>query len=250
MVDISKDIRKLIIEASYYAGYGHIPSALSIVEILLGIDTVKTEDDIFILSKGHGCLAYYAYLVQKNVISIEELRNFGKKDSKLGGHPDRNKIRDIYASTGSLGHGLPIAVGAAMAKKIMKKDGKVFCVIGDGEANEGTIWEAITVSVNNNLNNLICIVDNNNSQVRSLPSKNLVNKFRAFGCNVHEVNGHDYDELTKTLSIQDNKKPTVVVTNTVKGKGVSEMENDMFAWHHRAPSEDEYKRFVREIDES
>ena len=146
---------KLIIEASYYAGHGHIPSALSIVEILLGIDTVKTEDDIFILSKGHGCLAYYAYLVQKNVISIEELRNFGKKDSKLGGHPDRNKIRDIYASTGSLGHGLPIAVGAAMAKKIMKKDGKVFCVIGDGEANEGTIWEAITVSVNNNLNNLI-----------------------------------------------------------------------------------------------
>ena len=250
MVDISKDIRKLIIEASYYAGYGHIPSALSIVEILLGIDTVKTEDDIFILSKGHGCLAYYAYLVQKNVISIEELRNFGKKDSKLGGHPDRNKIGDIYASTGSLGHGLPIAVGAAMAKKIMKKDGKVFCVIGDGEANEGTIWEAITVSVNNNLNNLICIVDNNNSQVRSLPSKNLVNKFRAFGCNVHEVNGHDYDELTKTLSIQDNKKPTVVVTNTVKGKGVSEMENYMFAWHHRAPSEDEYKRFVREIDES
>lgn len=250
MVDISKDIRKLIIEASYYAGYGHIPSALSIVEILLGIDTVKTEDDIFILSKGHGCLAYYAYLVQKNVISIEELRNFGKKDSKLGGHPDRNKIGDIYASTGSLGHGLPIAVGAVMAKKIMKKDGKVFCVIGDGEANEGTIWEAITVSVNNNLNNLICIVDNNNSQVRSLPSKNLVNKFRAFGCNVHEVNGHDYDELTKTLSIQDNKKPTVVVTNTVKGKGVSEMENDMFAWHHRAPSEDEYKRFVREIDES
>ena len=138
MVDISKDIRKLIIEASYYAGHGHIPSALSIVEILLAIDDVKTEDDIFILSKGHGCLAYYAYLVQKNEISIEELRNFGKKNSYLGGHPDRNKIGDIYASTGSLGHGLPIAVGAAMAKKIMKKDGKVFCFKNLNDFNTST----------------------------------------------------------------------------------------------------------------
>ena len=251
MVDVSKDIRKLIIEASYYAGHGHIPSALSIVEILLAIDAVKTEDDIFILSKGHGCLAYYAYLVQKNEISIEELRNFGKKNSYLGGHPDRNKIGDIYASTGSLGHGLPIAVGAAMAKKIMKKDGKVFCVIGDGEANEGTIWESCMMASRNKLNNLVCIIDNNSSQTRSLQVENLGNKFQAFGLEVWDIDGHDIKMLSRAIIDRTlDKRPLAVVANTVKGKGVSEMENDMFAWHHRAPSEDEYKRFVREIDES
>jgi len=251
MLDVSKDIRKLVIEAAYYAGHGHIPSALSIVEILLGIDSVKTEDDVFILSKGHGCLAYYAYLVQKNKISVEELRNFGKKDSKLGGHPDRNKIKDIYASTGSLGHGLPIAVGAAMAKKIMKKDGKVFCVVGDGEVNEGTIWESSMIASKNKLNNLVCIVDNNNSQTRSLQVENLSNKFQAFGWEVWDINGHDTKMISRAIIDRTlDKRPIAVVANTVKGKGISEIENDMFAWHHRAPNDDEYKRFVREIDES
>ena len=132
-----------------------MPSAFSIVEILIAIDKVKIKDDIFVLSKGHGCLGYYAYLVYKNILTIDELRSFGKRGSKLGGHPDRNKIKDIYASTGSLGHGLPIAVGAAMAKKIMKKDGKVFCVIGDGEVNEGTIWESSMIASKNKLNNLV-----------------------------------------------------------------------------------------------
>jgi len=146
---------------------------------------------------------------------------------------------------------LPIAVGAAMAKKIMKKDGKVFCVIGDGEVNEGTIWESSMIASKNKLNNLVCIVDNNSSQTRSLQVENLSDKFQAFGWEVWDINGHDTEMISRAIIDRTlYKKPIAVVANTVKGKGISEMESDMFAWHHRAPSEDEYKRFMREIDES
>ena len=115
---MDKEIRKIIVDGAYHAGHGHIPSALSIVEILSAIDKVKTEKDVFVLSKGHGCLAYYAYLVYKGKLSIDEIRNFGKKGSQLGGHPDRNKIKDVYASTGSLGHGFPFAIGIAKGLQI------------------------------------------------------------------------------------------------------------------------------------
>ena len=250
MINLSKKIRKLIVGAAYNAKHGHMPSALSIVEILIGIHEIKQDDDIFVLSKGHGCLAYYAYLVHNGVITIEELYNFGKKGSKLGGHPDRNKIEDIYASTGSLGHGLPIAVGTAMARKIMKKNGKIFCVIGDGEINEGSIWESILVAVNNKLDNLICVVDYNKSQIRSLEPKLTTQMFESFGCDVVEVDGHDVNSLVKVMKSNDSKKPKVILANTIKGKGIKEIENDMFAWHHRAPNGEEYKRFCEEIYES
>ena len=246
----SKRMRNLIIEAAYHAGHGHIPSALSIVEILLAIDKVKTEDDTFVLSKGHGCLAYYAYLVQKNVITVDDLRNFGKKGSKLGGHPDRNKIKDIYASTGSLGHGFPISIGSALAKKIKGQYGKVFCLIGDGECNEGTIWESLQLAEKHRLDNLVCIVDNNSSQIRSLPTTSISKKFQAFGWNVWDIDGHDVKILSEVISDYDEEhRPIAVIANTIKGKGVSDIENDMFAWHHRAPTEDECKRFIKEIDE-
>jgi transketolase len=245
------DLRKLIIEAAYHAGHGHIPSALSIVEILVAIDRIKTEDDIFVLSKGHGCLAYYAYLVQKNIITRDELRNFGKKGSKLGGHPDRNKIKEVYASTGSLGHGFPISVGSALARKIQNIPGRVICLIGDGESNEGTIWESCMVASKNKLNNLVCIVDNNNSQIRSLPAENLSKKFRSFGWEVWDIDGHDIKMVSRAITDWNSDgKPTAVIANTIKGKGISDIENDMFAWHHRAPNDGEYKKFIKEIDES
>ena len=247
---MDKEIRKIIIDAAFHAGHGHIPSALSIVEILLAVDKVKQEEDIFVLSKGHGCLAYYAYLVHKGEITIDEIRNFGKRGSKLGGHPDRNKIKDVYASTGSLGHGFPISVGSALAKKIKGQKGKVFCLIGDGESNEGSIWESFMVASKNKLDNLVCIIDNNNSQIRSLPSESLGDKLMSFGWAVWNIDGHDIDMISRAITdYNEENKPMVVIANTIKGKGISDIENDMFAWHHRAPNEDECKTFIKEIDE-
>jgi transketolase len=250
VTDVCKDIRKLVIEAAYTAKHGHIPSALSIVEIMQSYHNVETQDDVMILSKGHGCLALYSLLVIQGHVDEKELLTFGKKGSKLGGHPDRNKVDKIYASTGSLGHGFPIAVGTAMARKIMKKNGKVFCVIGDGEINEGSIWESILVAVNNKLDNLICVVDYNKSQVRSLEPKLTTQMFESFGCDVFEVDGHDVKALIEVMKSNDSEKPRVILANTIKGKGIKEIENDMFAWHHRAPNEEEYKRFCDEIYES
>ena len=246
----TKIIRKLILDAAFYAKHGHMPSALSIVEIITAIHELKKEEDVFVLSKGHGCLAFYAYLVTKGVVSEEELRSFGKSSSKLGGHPDRNKIDEIYASTGSLGHGLPICVGTALAKKIQNRSGTIFCVIGDGESNEGSVWEACMVASQNKLNNLVCIVDNNNSQIRSLPTTDLVEKFKAFGWHTSEVSGHSINDLLKELDTRHDSKPRAIIANTVKGFGLKDIEKDMFAWHHRAPSSDEYEKFLREIDAS
>ena len=130
---MEKEIRKLIVDAAFHAKHGHIPSALSIVDIICALHETMTSNDIFILSKGHGCLAYYAYLVIIGELTIDELRKFGKSGSKLGGHPDKNKINKVYTSTGSLGQGLPTAIGAAIARKILNKPGKFYCIIGDGE---------------------------------------------------------------------------------------------------------------------
>ena len=256
MSKIPNTMRELIVKAAYMAKHGHMPSALSIVEIMQSYHDIETQDDVMILSKGHGCLALYSLLVIQGHVDEKELLTFGKKGSKLGGHPDRNKVDKIYASTGSLGHGLPIAIGAAMAKKIMKKNGKVFCVIGDGEINEGSIWESILVAVNNKLDNLICIVDYNKSQVRSLEPKLTTQMFESFGCDVFEVDGHSIKALTDVMKYTPlngdsfSEKPRVILANTIKGRGIKEIENDMFAWHHRAPNEEEYKRFCEEIYES
>lgn len=248
MNKIVQKMRKLIVKAAYYAKHGHIPSALSIVELLAVYNKIKTDKDVFVLSKGHGSLALYSLLVIQGEITESELFNFGKVGSKLGGHPDRNKLSSIYASTGSLGHGFPIAVGSALARKIMNKSGKVFCLIGDGECNEGTIWESLQIAANNNLQNLICIVDVNNSQTRSLPMSNLSHKFLSFGWKVIEVDGHNIKDINKAM-ISDSNKPLAIIANTVKGKGITDIEKDMFAWHHRAPSDNEYKKFIEEIDE-
>ena len=251
MSETAKRIRKLIVTAAHSAKHGHIPSALSIVEIMQSYHNVETQDDVMILSKGHGCLALYSLLVIQGHVDKKELLTFGKKGSRLGGHPDRNKLDKIYASTGALGHGFPIAVGAAMARKILKKDGRVFCVIGDGEANEGTIWESCMVASKNKLNNLVCIVDNNNSQIRSLPVEDLGKKFQSFGWEVWDIDGHDIEMISRAITdCNPDEKPTAVIANTIKGKGIKDIENDMFAWHHRAPTNEELERFCEEIYES
>ena len=247
----SIEMREIIIKAAHSAKHGHIPSALSLVEIMQAYSNIEKEDDVMVFSKGHGCLALYSLLAIQGHVPVTELFNFGRRGSRLGGHPDRNKLDKIYASTGSLGHGFPIAVGTAMARKILKKDGRVFCVIGDGEANEGTIWESCIVASKNKLNNLVCIVDNNNSQTRSLPVEDLGKKFQSFGWKVWDIDGHDIEMISRAMTDWNpDKKPTAVIANTIKGKGIKEIENDMFAWHHRAPTDEELERFCEEICES
>ena len=247
----SIEMREMIIKAAHSAKHGHIPSALSLVEIMQAYSNIEKEDDVMVFSKGHGCLALYTLLATQGHVSMTELFNFGRRGSRLGGHPDRNKLDKIYASTGALGHGFPIAVGVAMARKILKKDGRVFCIIGDGEANEGTIWESCMVASKNKFNNLVCIVDNNDSQIRSLPVEDLDKKFQSFGWEVWDIDGHDIEMLSRAMTDWNpDKKPTVVIANTIKGKGIKEIENDMFAWHHRAPTDEELERFCEEIYES
>ncbi len=245
---MNREIRKLIVDAAYHAKHGHMPSALSIVDIICALDEIMCEEDQFVLSKGHGCLAYYAYLVVKGDISLNDIRSFGKKGSKLGGHPDKNKIEKVYASTGSLGQGLPITIGAALARKIQHRTGRFFCLVGDGECNEGSVWESCMIAAKHNLSNIVCIVDVNNSQTRSLQLHDLANKFKAFDWHVIEIDGHDTNILKSTLSLSFNK-PLAVIANTVKGKGILELENNMFAWHHRAPNKQEYEQFLLELDE-
>lgn len=248
----TKKIRKNILKASYLSQAGHIPSAFSILEILYCLyDKFLGEEDVFVLSKGHGCLALYAIFLEMGYITEKEFLSFSKYDSKLGGHPHRNKHKKIYASSGSLGHGLPICVGSALAKKILNKNNKIFCLVGDGECNEGTIWESALIAENLNLSNLICIVDYNQSQTRSLPTNKIVKKFRAFGWKVLEVkDSHDLRELESVLTeaTHASDKPTCVVCNTIKGKGILDMENNMFAWHHGPPTEEQYNKFCEELD--
>jgi len=246
---MNKKIRKHIVDAAYHAKHGHMPSALSIVDIIASLDTILESEDTIVLSKGHGCLAYYGYLVEKGLLTIDEMRAFGKTGSKLGGHPDKNKVPGVPTSTGSLGQGLPTAVGLALARKILNKKGRVYCIVGDGECNEGSIWEALMVAVNHNLTNLTVIVDDNNSQTRSMPSTNMLEKMRSFGLSAAAVDGHDASKLSEEFSVDANT-PRAIVAYTIKGKGISELEENTFAWHHRAPNEDEYVKFIIEIDEN
>ena len=243
-----KSLRKDILTVSYLNKAGHIPSAFSILEILYVLyNKVLKKEDKFLLSKGHGCLALYGIFFQKNLISKEDFYSFSKYDSILGGHPDRNKNKNIEISAGSLGHGLPMAVGICLSKKIKKESGKIYCLIGDGEANEGTTWESLILSDNLKLNNLVCIVDNNNSQVRSLPTNQISKKFESFGFDVIECDGHNLNQLESCLKMNSDK-PMCIVCNTIKGYGIKDMEHNMHTWHHGPPNEQQYQNFIKELE--
>ena len=243
-----KNLRKEILSVSYKNKAGHIPSAFSILEIIFCLyENIINNENKFLLSKGHGCLALYAVLVENNYITKDQFYSFSSYDSLLGGHPDRNKLKQIEISAGSLGHGLPIAVGMCLSKKIKNENGKVFCLVGDGECNEGTTWESLLLANNLNLNNLVCIVDNNNSQVRSIPTSNIFDKFKSFGFEVIECDGHNLQELKNIFSINSDR-PLAVICNTIKGYGIKDMELDMFTWHHGPPNEEQYIKFLNELE--
>lgn len=257
------NIRKEIFLTGYSASMAHLASAYSIVELIyvlyekniLKYDATnpKKEDrDIFILSKGHGSLALYVTLERCGFFDKAFLRSFAKKGSHLGGEPTIPDVAGIEATTGSLGHGLSIATGIAMAKKIDKKDEKVYVLLGDGELEEGTVWEAVMFAVHQNLSNLIIIVDNNKIQKMStvenvMSIKDWGSKFTSFGCNVIEIDGHNVEEIENTFKTLDKEKVNVIIANTIKGKGLSLMENDP-RWHWRLPSKKELKTFVSELE--
>ncbi|WCL51199.1 transketolase [Leptospira sp. GIMC2001] len=245
----SKHLRRLIVEMMEFEKRGHIGPALSLIEILrvlydniLNFDSKNPnweERDRLILSKGHGCLALYSILADKGYFPMEILKTFGKPDSILGGHPERDKVPGVEASTGALGHGLPIGVGMAIAAKIKNKNFRVFVITGDGEINEGSNWEAALSASKHRLSNLSLIIDYNKLQSYGkvsevLELEPLVDKWRSFGFSTVEVDGHDVNQL-KDLFLKlplENDKPTAIIAHTVKGKGFASAEGNP-KWHHK-----------------
>jgi transketolase len=257
---ISKDIRNDIVDMIYSAGSGHPGGSLSCVEILvalyhklmnLNLDNEGSRIDKFILSKGHASSCYYAVLSSKGYISHDDLKTFRKYDSYLEGHPCI-KINGVDVSSGSLGQGLSIANGMALSKKISGKEGNVYCLVGDGEIEEGQIWEACMSSSKYNLNNLILFVDNNGLQIDGTIKDvknvdNLEEKFNSFGFYVQRINGHNFDEiLTSVLNAKKSNKPNVIIANTIKGKGISFMENKA-EWHGKKLTDEEYNLSKAEL---
>ncbi|MQF95132.1 MAG: transketolase [SAR202 cluster bacterium] len=244
----SLDLRTRIVRMVEASGRGHVGSALSLVEILRVLyDDVLRYDakdskwegrDRFVLSKGHGCLALYVLLAEKGFFPESELQRVGKKEGILGGHPETT-VPGIEVSTGALGHGLSFGVGFALNARFRRAKHRVFVVIGDGESNEGSIWEAALSAGKHQLSNLVVMVDYNKNQsygptyeVQDLEP--LADKWRAFGFGVAEVDGHDVEQLQSVFArlplVQD--KPSMVICHTVKGKGVDFVENNM-DWHHK-----------------
>jgi transketolase len=242
-----KELKKKIILTSQASSEGHIPSSFSILDILYVLHNgVLKAEDRFILSKGHASLGLYAVLADKGVFGWDVFESFCKPDSLLGGHPSRGKAPGVLASTGSLGHGFPMAVGMSLAKKIKKEDGRVFCIIGDGEANEGSIWEACLIAGHRNLNNLTCIVDYNHSTDRAIELLHLCDKFTSFGFSVKSIDGHDHESLMRVLSSPRFDRPSMVIAHTVSGKGCKPIESNP-AWHHRPFSIAEAEVLIQEL---
>ncbi|PCI42193.1 MAG: transketolase [Rhodospirillaceae bacterium] len=248
-------LRAMVLDTLIVAGRGHPGPALSLIEIMrvLYDDVLNIrpnepnwEDrDRCILSKGHGCLALYSILADKGYFPEEDLKTFCEFDSYLGGHPEYGKVPGVEASTGALGHGLSIGVGFALSARIHKKDWRTFVIMGDGEINEGAVWEAAMAASKYELGNLTAIIDYNKIQSYGptsdvLDMEPMADKWRSFGFNPVEVDGHDVQALQKVfgaLSVEPTK-PTVVICHTVKGKGIPVAEHNPM-WHHKNALKDD-----------
>jgi transketolase len=259
----AKELRKSIINMIYKAGSGHPGGSLSIIDILtvLYYHEMKIkpdnpewfERDRFILSKGHAAPALYAILAAQGYFPSEELSNLRKIGSILQGHPDKNKTPGIDMTTGSLGQGLSIAIGMALAGKLDKADYRVYAVIGDGECQEGQIWEAALAARHYSLDNLTVFLDFNKVQLADYTEKimslePIVDKWKAFGWYTMEIDGHNMGEIIDACSEAREHKgeASIIIANTIKGKGISYMENKA-AWHGKAPNEEEFNRAMNEL---
>lgn len=260
--ELAWKIRRHAVEMTHLSGGSHIGAILSVADIIsvLYTDVIhfdannpkSDKRDRFILSKGHAGASIYAALAENGFFPVEELKTHYQNGSRLSGHVSHH-LPGIDFSTGSLGHGLSAAAGMALAAKQDAKDHRVFAVLGDGECNEGSVWEAVLFANNFRLNNLVAIVDYNHMQSldyceNTLEYGNFADKWRAFGWDVCEVDGHNHDALREAL-LKDNSrtKPLAVIAHTTKGKGISFMEEDIL-WHYRFPHEGwEYDNAVREL---
>ena len=264
---ISASVRKEILKMLQKAGSGHPGGSLSAVELLVDLyinhmnfnkdNCQKKDRDYFVLSKGHVCPVLYAVLSQIGCIPNEELDTLRKIGSRLQGHPAMDKhIPGIEISTGSLGYGLSIAVGIAKGMKTLKQNNRVYVLMGDGEQQEGSIWEAVMCAPHFKLDNLCAIVDCNGLQIDGkvediLNINPIADKYKSFGWNVIEIDGHNLKEIDDAYikAKQCKGKPTVIIAKTVKGKGVSFMEN-VADWHGKAPNQDQLEQALKEIDKS
>ena len=262
--NFSLEVKKNILDMAFSAGASssHFGGALSIVEIISTLFSykmnLKKEDpnwedrDRFILSKGHACLAYYAALCEIGYISKDELKTFEKDDSNLLGHPVINKKLGIDFSNGSLGMGLSLGIGVAISLKKKEKKNNVYVILGDGECNEGSVWEASMAASNFNLNNLYAIIDKNNFQQTGsnkdiMDTTDLFKKWSSFGWDTVELNGHNLEELYNYFSEEKtSKKPKAIIANTIKGKGFSFSENNN-EWHHAVLTKTLYDKAIEEL---
>lgn len=262
--ELAWQIRRDAIEMTHISNGSHIGSVLSIADIVgvLYNDVMKVypnnykneERDRFILSKGHAGAALYAALAEKGFFETEQLKTYYTDGSILSGHVSHKNVPGIEFSTGSLGHGACVAAGMAMAAKIDKKSYRVFVITGDGECDEGSIWEMALFANHYRLSNLTVIVDYNKIQGldrcdNALELIDLAMKWKAFGWKVMEIDGHNHDEIRKALLYKDENKPTCIVANTIKGKGISFMEDEVL-WHYRAPQGKDYDNAVKELEET
>ncbi len=252
--DIARELRADIINMIHRAKSGHPGGSLSIIDVLTYLYFErKTENDKLVLSKGHAAPALYAVLAKKGYIDYEELKHLRKINSMLQGHPNMKSTKGVDMSTGSLGQGMSAAVGMAIAKKLDKVDDKVFVILGDGELNEGIVWEAFMSAAHYKLNNLIIIIDNNKLQIDGKNSDVMSvypidEKLKGFMLNVIKCDGHNIDEIRKSFdeAYKSVDKPTAIILDTIKGKGVSFMADDP-NWHGKAPNEEEAKKALEEL---
>ena len=262
---MAKQVRKGIIEAVYSNQSGHPGGSLSVADILtvlyfkeMNIDEKNpnwSDRDRLVLSKGHCSPALYSCLANRGFFPVEDLKTFRNINSYLQGHPDKNKVPGVDMTTGSLGQGLSVANGMAIAGKMDGKNYRVYCILGDGEIEEGQIWEAAMAANKYQLDNLCVIIDNNNLQIDGtieevMSSYPIDEKFRSFGFEIIKIDGHDITEIIKAFDVAKNVKgkPTCIIAKTIKGKGISFMENQV-GWHGKAPNEEQYIQALQKLEE-
>lgn len=258
----AKELRQEILKMLFACQSGHPGGSLSCVEMLMALyyevmnidpkDPKKADRDRFVLSKGHACPTLYAILADLGYFPKEDLAGLRQIDSHLQGHPDCNKTPGVDMNTGSLGQGISLAMGLALAAKHAKADYKVYTVIGDGECQEGLVWEAAMAAAHYKLDNFVVMLDYNKLQIDGCNDQvmglgNIVDKFKAFGFECFEVDGHDIDAIVKAVKAPVSDKPKFICCNTVKGKGVSFMENQV-GWHGRPMKEEEFKAAMKELE--
>lgn len=262
---LAGSVRRRDLQIVHGAKLGHVGGEMSAIDILvtlyfavLHVDPARPDDpdrDRFILSKGHSAVALYTTLAHRGFIPMEQLDTFAQPLSKLNGHPDRNKVPGVETNTGPLGHGLPVAVGAALAAKLQDSSWRVFVLTGDGELQEGSNWEAAMAAAHYKLDNLTVIVDRNRLQQgdwteQTMHLEPLADKWRAFGWSVVEVDGHNIAQLLQTFARLpfEAGKPNCIIAHTHKGQGVSLMR-DKAAWHHKVPNAEELAIALKELEE-